>query len=565
MLRNPSTKYRPFTPIDLADRTWPNRVIGAPPTWCSVDLRDGNQALIEPMDAARKRRMFDMLIKIGFKEIEVGFPAASQTDYDFVREIIEQDLIPDDVTIQVLTQARPELIARSYESLKGARRAIMHLYNSTSIAQRRVVFKLDRAGIVDIAVRGAAAIREHSLRERGTEWVFQYSPESFTGTELDFAVEICDAVNAVWEPTPQRRTILNLPATVEMATPNVYADQIEWFSRHVARRESQIISVHPHNDRGTGVAAAELAVMAGAQRVEGTLFGNGERTGNVDIVTLALNLYTQGVDPGLDFANINEAARCAEACNQLPIHPRHPYVGDLVFTAFSGSHQDAIKKGLAARAEDEQWDVPYLPIDPSDLGRSYDSIIRVNSQSGKGGVAYLLERDYQLVMPRRLQIEFSQVVQAAADTSGKELTSQELWELFASEYLSPRAPFVYRSHQLAASTDGADSERLTLQVEHDGRLENLHGQGSGPIDAMVKAIGLPFDVLSYEEHSRGQGSAAQAVSYIEITTRSRRTLFGAGMHPNIITASLLAMLSAVNRAVAQGALPARAEKTRTGT
>jgi 2-isopropylmalate synthase len=565
MLRNPSTKYRAFTPIDIADRRWPNRVIAAPPQWCSVDLRDGNQALIEPMDAARKRRMFDMLVRIGFKEIEVGFPAASQTDFDFVREIIERELIPDDVTIQVLTQARPELIARTYESLKGARRAIMHVYNSTSVAQRRVVFRTDRAGIIDIAVRGASVVREHALRQPDTEWTFEYSPESFTGTELDFAVQICDAVNAVWEPTPARKSILNLPATVEMATPNVYADQIEWFLRHINRRDCITLSVHPHNDRGTAVAAAELAVMAGAERIEGTLFGNGERTGNVDIVTLALNLYSQGIDPKLDFSNINETARCAEACNQLPIHPRHPYVGDLVFTAFSGSHQDAIKKGLSARSEADIWDVPYLPIDPTDLGRSYDSIIRVNSQSGKGGVAYLLEREFQLVMPRRLQIEFSQVVQAAADITGKELTAQELWDLFNREYINPRMPYVYRSHQLAASTDGADSERLTLQIENAGRLETWLGQGSGPIDAMVKAISLPFDVLSYEEHSRGQGSAANAVSYIEITTRSRRTLFGVGMHSNIITASLLAIVSAVNRAVAQGALPGRVESVRTGT
>jgi 2-isopropylmalate synthase len=565
MLRNPSTKYQAFTPIDLADRTWPSRSITAPPVWCSVDLRDGNQALIEPMDAARKRRMFDLLVKIGFKEIEVGFPAASQTDFDFVRAIIEQGLVPDDVTIQVLTQARPELIARTYESLKGARRAIVHVYNSTSVAQRRVVFRLDRAGIIDIAVRGAAAVREHAERDAGTEWVFQYSPESFTGTELEFAVDICDAVNAVWEPTAGRKSILNLPATVEMATPNVFADQIEWFLRHVARRDSLILSVHPHNDRGTAVAAAELAVMAGAERVEGTLFGNGERTGNVDLVTLALNLYTQGIDPALDFSNINEAARCAETCNQLPIHPRHPYVGDLVFTAFSGSHQDAIKKGLAARADTDIWDVPYLPVDPSDLGRSYDSIIRVNSQSGKGGVAYLLERDFQLIMPRRLQIEFSQVVQARADITGKELSSQELWDLFTSEYLAPRTPFLYKSHQLAASTDGADTERLSLQVEREGRAESWLGQGSGPIDAMVNAVGLAFDVLAYEEHSRGEGSGAKAVAYIEITTRARRTLFGAGMHSNIITASLLAILSAVNRAIAQGALPAQAEKVRTGT
>jgi 2-isopropylmalate synthase len=509
--------------------------------------------------------MFDLLVKIGFKEIEVGFPAASQTDFDFLRELIEQDLIPDDVTIQVLTQARAELIARTYESLKGARRAIVHLYNSTSVAQRRVVFRQDRAGVIDIAVRGAVEIRRHADNNRDTEWVFQYSPESFTGTELDFAVEICDAVNAVWEPTPQHRTILNLPATVEMATPNIYADQIEWFLRHVARRDCQILSVHPHNDRGTAVAAAEFAVMAGAERVEATLFGNGERTGNVDVVTLALNLYSQGIDPKLDFSNINEVARCAEACSQLPIHPRHPYVGDLVFTAFSGSHQDAIKKGLNARAPEDHWDVPYLPIDPADLGRSYDSIIRVNSQSGKGGVAYLLERDYHLVMPRRLQIEFSQVVQAAADTSGKELTSKELWELFASEYLAPKLPLVYRSHQLAASTDGADSERLTLQIERDGRLETRQAHGSGPIDAIVNAIGLDFDVLSYEEHSRGKGSAAQAIAYVEITTRSRRTLFGAGMHSNIITASLLAVVSAVNRAIQRGALETTAGNTRTGT
>ena len=565
MLRIPSNKYQSFKPIALADRTWPNRVIESPPVWCSVDLRDGNQALIEPMDGARKRRMFDMLLKIGFKEIEVGFPAASQMDFDFVREIIEQRLIPDDVTIQVLTQARPELIARTYESLKGARRAIVHVYNSTSVAQRRVVFRTNRAGIIDIAVQGATHVREHAERNRGTEWIFEYSPESFTGTELDFAVDICDAVTAVWEPTPARKSILNLPATVEMATPNIYADQIEWFRKHVARRDSVVISVHPHNDRGTGVAAAELAVMAGAERVEGTLFGNGERTGNVDIVTLALNLYTQGIDPQLDFSNINEAARCAEACNQLPIHPRHPYVGDLVFTAFSGSHQDAIKKGLDARAEGDIWDVPYLPVDPADLGRSYDSIIRVNSQSGKGGVAYLLQRDYQLVMPRRLQIEFSQVVQAAADITGKELTSKELWDLFTREYLTPRQPFVYRSHQLSASTDGADTERLALQIEHAGRIENWHGQGSGPIDAMVQAVGLPFDVLSYEEHSRGEGSGAKAVSYIEITTHSRRTLFGAGMHGNIVTASLLAILSAVNRAVALEALPLRDSPALTGT
>jgi 2-isopropylmalate synthase len=554
MLKTPSDKYIPFTPIGLNDRTWPNRVITRAPTWCSVDLRDGNQALIEPMNPARKHRMFEQLVKLGFKEIEVGFPAASQTDFDFVRELIERNLIPDDVIIQVLTQARPEIIARTYQSLEGVRRAIVHVYNSTSTTQRRVVFKLDRAGIKDIAVRGAECVRREAERRPGVEWVFEYSPESFTATELDYAVEVCDAVTAVWEPTPRRKAILNLPATVEMATPNIYADQIEWFGRQVAHRDSVVISVHPHNDRGTGVAAAELAVMAGADRVEGTLFGNGERTGNVDIVTLALNLYTQGVDPGLDFSNINEVARCAEACNQLPIHPRHPYVGDLVFTAFSGSHQDAIKKGFAALEPGAHWDVPYLPIDPQDLGRTYDSIVRINSQSGKGGVAYLLERDHQFVLPRRLQIEFSQVVQAAVDASGKELTSDELEALFAAEYLKTTAPFVYRSHQLTATADGAERERITVQVDRNGAATTLTGSGSGPIDALVDALGLPLDVLSYSEHSRAAGSGAQAVAYVEITTHSRVTLFGVGIHKNIVTASLLAVLSAVNRATARGAM-----------
>jgi 2-isopropylmalate synthase len=554
MLKTPSQKYTPFAPIGLTDRTWPNRLLNQAPSWCSVDLRDGNQALIEPMNSARKHRMFEQLVKIGFKEIEVGFPAASQTDFDFVRELIDGDLIPADVTIQVLTQARPEIITRTYEAVVGAKRVIVHVYNSTSTTQRRVVFKQDRAGIRDIAVRGAECLRREAERRRDTQWIFEYSPESFTGTELDYAVEVCDAVTQVWEPTPKRKAILNLPATVEMATPNIYADQIEWFCRQVARRDSVILSVHPHNDRGTGVAAAELAMMAGADRVEGTLFGNGERTGNVDIVTLALNLYTQGVNPGLDFSNINEVARCAEDCNQLPVHPRHPYVGDLVFTAFSGSHQDAIKKGFAALQTGALWDVPYLPIDPHDLGRTYDSIIRVNSQSGKGGVAYLLERDHQYVLPRRLQIEFSQVVQAQADASGKELSSDELAELFGAEYLRTTAPFVYRSHQLAATSDGADRERITLHVDRNGTATTLTGTGSGPIDALVAALGLPMDVLSYAEHSRSAGSGAQAVAYVEITTHSRVTLFGVGIHNNIITASLLAVISAVNRASARGAM-----------
>jgi 2-isopropylmalate synthase len=564
MLRTPSGKYRPFAPIDIADRMWPGRTLTAAPTWCSVDLRDGNQALIEPMDAHRKLRMFQQLVQIGFKEIEIGFPAASQTDFNFVRQLVEQGLIPEDVTVQVLTQARPELIARTFESLRGARRAIMHVYNSTSTTQRRVVFGLDRPGIIDIAVKAAALIRELAARQPETDWVFQYSPESFTGTELDFAVEICDAVTNEWQPTPARKTILNLPATVEMATPNIYADQIEWFSRHVARRDSVIISLHPHNDRGTGVAAAELAMMAGAERVEGTLFGNGERTGNVDIVTLALNLYTQGIDPKLDFSDINTVARCAEFCNQLPIHPRHPYVGDLVFTAFSGSHQDAIKKGLAALDPDGAWDVPYLPIDPSDVGRTYESVIRVNSQSGKGGVAYLLERDYQLVLPRRLQIEFSRVVQVAADHSGKELTSQELWGLFESEYLSNNGPLFYKSHQLAASGD-ADRERITLQIQDVIAPLILHGAGTGPIDAAVRALDLPIDVVGYHEHAVGAGSDAVAVAYLEISTGPGSVLFGVGRHSNIITASLLALLSGVNRALRSGALlrPAVASVTAT--
>jgi 2-isopropylmalate synthase len=554
MFKEPAEKYLPYPPVGLRDRTWPDKVIAKAPVWCSVDLRDGNQALIEPMDGARKRRMFDLLVKTGFKEIEIGFPAASQTEFDFVRELIERNLIPDDVTVQVLTQARPELIERTFESLRGVRRAIVHIYNSTSTVQRRVVFGLERAGVVDIAVQAARCVLDHAARRPETQWLFQYSPESFTGTELDFAVEICDAVNEVWRPTPDRKVILNLPATVEMATPNIYADQIEWFGRHVANRDSIVLSVHPHNDRGTAVAAAELAVMAGAERVEGTLFGNGERTGNVDVVTLALNLYTQGVHPGLDFSNINEAARCAEHCNQLPIHPRHPYVGDLVFTAFSGSHQDAIRKGLAARRDSEAWDVPYLPIDPRDLGRTYESVIRVNSQSGKGGIAYLLERDYELTMPRRLQIEFSQVVQAVTDATGKELTSKQIWSLFEGEYLGPDGRYVYGGHQLSTTREHPEVERLTLKVKCHGQGAVLHGEGNGPIDAIVDALGLRFDVLSYEEHSTASGSDARAVAFVEITTPARATLFGVGMHENIVTASLLAVLSAVNRALQKGLL-----------
>ncbi len=433
----PIHKYRPFAPIHLPDRRWPARIIDRAPLWCSVDLRDGNQALVEPMGPDRKRRMFDLLVKLGFKEIEVGFPAASETDFAFVRELIEQDLVPEDVTIQVLTQARSELIERSFEAIRGARRAIMHLYNSTSTLQRRVVFGLDKGGIVDIAVNGARLIRELAAAMPETEVLYQYSPESFTGTELDFAVEICEAVMDVWQPTPARKTILNLPATVEMATPNIYADQIEWFGRNIRDRDSIVLSLHPHNDRGTAVAATELGVMAGADRVEGTLFGNGERTGNVDIMTLALNLFSQGIDPGLVINDIDEIVRTVEHCNQLPVHPRHPYAGELVYTAFSGSHQDAIKKGFDALAKrnDSLWEVPYLPIDPKDLGRTYEAVIRVNSQSGKGGVAYVLKADHGLDLPRGLQIEFSKIVQEVADRTGKELTSADIWSLFEETYL----------------------------------------------------------------------------------------------------------------------------------
>ncbi len=554
MLTDPSGKYRPVPPILLPDRRWPARTLTAAPMWCSVDLRDGNQALIEPMDGARKLRLFRELVRIGFKEIEIGFPSASETEYGFARQLIDQEEIPADVTVQVLTQSRAELIERTFESLRGVRRAIVHLYNSTSVVQRRVVFGLDRAGILEIAVRGAILLRDLARQQPQTDWVFQYSPESFTGTELDFAAEICNAVTAVWEPRPQRKAIINLPATVEMTTPNVYADQIEWMHRNLERRDSLILSVHPHNDRGTAVAAAELAMMAGAERVEGTLFGNGERTGNVDIVTLAMNLYTQGIGPHLDFSHINGIAHCAERCTQLPVHPRHPYAGDLVFTAFSGSHQDAIKKGLAARDPAGAWEVPYLPIDPRDVGRSYESIIRINSQSGKGGVAYLLQREYQMTLPRRLQIEFSRIVQEAADESGKELTPAKLWQLFEAAYLTQDGPWVYRSHQLSTLDDGCGRERIALRLVRDDVETVVIGIGTGPIDAAVKGLGLRIDVVGYDEHACGTGSGAQAAAYVEISTPRGAELYGVGRHANIVTASLLALVSAVNRAARAGVL-----------
>jgi 2-isopropylmalate synthase len=558
---NPSQKYQAFVPVALPDRTWPSQVISRPPVWCSVDLRDGNQALIEPMDAERKLRMFNLLVKAGFKEIEIGFPAASQTDFDFVRKLIEEKLIPDDVTVQVLTQAREPLIRRTFESLRGARRAIMHLYNSTSTVQRRVVFALDRPGIVAIAVDAAHIVKECARAQPDTEWIYQYSPESFTGTELDFAVEICDSVNAVWQPTPKNRVILNLPATVEMSTPNVYADQIEWFGRHISNRDSVIISVHPHNDRGCAVAAAELAVMAGAERIEGCLFGNGERTGNVCLVTLALNLYSQGIHPGLDFSDINAVIRTVEYCNQLPVHPRHPYGGELVFTAFSGSHQDAIKKGLAARMPNDLWEVPYLPIDPADLGRAYETVIRVNSQSGKGGIAYLLERDHGLTLPRLLQIEFSQIIQGITDATGKELSSDAIKAAFDKEYLESRRPFEFIEHRITHESGHGEIEQVTARLKFNGREVAVTGKGNGPVDAFVRALsegcGLDFHVMNYHEHAVGGGEDATAVAYVQIRVGREQTLYGAGMHGNIVTATLRAVLSAVNRAIAKGLLQAR--------
>ena len=556
MLKDPSTKYRPYTIDQLADRRWPNARITRAPLWCSVDLRDGNQALIEPMDAAKKRRFFDLLIGIGLKEIEVGFPSASQTDFDFVRELVEMKRVPDDVTIQALTPARPELIRRTFESLKGARKAVLHYYNATAPVFRRVVFRQDEAATLQLAVDAAKLIRELADAAPETDWRFEYSPEAFSSTEQPFVLRVCEAVLDALGATPEKPVILNLPATVECATPNIYADQIEWFCRNLRDRRRAVISLHPHNDRGTAVAAAELGVMAGADRVEGTLFGNGERTGNVDLVTLALNLYTQGVAADLDFSNINEVARTVEYCNQLPIHPRHPYVGDLVFTAFSGSHQDAIKKGFAAREESDIWEIPYLPVDPRDLGRSYESIIRVNSQSGKGGVAYLLEQEYGLTLPRRLQIEFSPVVQALTDSSGKEVSAQQIWDLFHEQYLSHEGrEYAYRGHHLVTATDGTDGELLTLNLVRSGKPMQLTGRGNGPIDALVHALALPFDLLSYEEKSIGKGSEARAAAFVEITTPSRVTIFGVGVHQNIITASILAVLSAVRRADMRGLLP----------
>jgi len=549
MSRMPIHRYRPVPAVDLPDRIWPSRSLDTAPTWCSVDLRDGNQALVEPMGPERKRRMFDLLIRLGFKEIEVGFPAASQTDFDFIRMLIDEKVIPGDVTIQVLTQSRPELIARTFEAIAGARRAIVHLYNSTSELQRRVVFGLGRAGIVDIAVSGARLVKALADKVSDTEIVYQYTPESFTGTELDFAVEICDAVLDVWRPTPERKTILNLPSTVEMSSPNVYADQIEWFARTMPGRDRYVLSIHPHNDRGTAVAAAELAVLAGADRVEGTLFGNGERTGNVDVLTMALNLFSQGVDPGIAVNDIDDIVRTVEYCNQLPVHPRHPYAGELVYTAFSGSHQDAIKKGFEAlrKRNDDLWEVPYLPIDPKDLGRSYEAVIRVNSQSGKGGVAYLLKEDHGLDLPRGLQIEFSRIIQQWTDGSGKEATSADIWARFQDTYLAENR--VALVDYLTVPDGRGRSLTATIREREGERV--IEGTGNGPVDAFVDALkraGIAdLQILNYSEHALGAGADAQAAAYIEARMPDGRTLFGVGLDRNIVAASLRAVASAAAR------------------
>ena len=555
-------RYQAFTPIDLKDRTWPNNKITKAPRWCAVDLRDGNQALIDPMTPARKRKMFELLVKMGYKEIEVGFPAASQNDFDFVRQLIKDDVIPDDVVIQVLTQAREHLIERTYESLEGVDNAIVHVYNSTSTLQRRVVFDLDKDGIKDIAVNGAQLVAKYAEQMGKSEIFFEYSPESFTGTELEYAAEVCNAVNDVWQPTKDRPSVINLPATVEMASPNVYADSIEWMNRNLERREGVILSLHPHNDRGTGVAAAELGYLAGADRIEGCLFGNGERTGNVCLVTLGLNLFSQGIDPQIDFSDIDEIKRTVEYCNQLPVGERHPYGGDLVFTAFSGSHQDAINKGLkvlqsdadqAGKPVDEYtWNVPYLPIDPKDIGRTYEAVIRVNSQSGKGGVAYIMKTEHQLDLPRKLQIEFSQVIQKLADTEGGEVSPTVMWEIFKDEYLpNPEKPWGRFSLVSVAQDSAVDGDTtLTATIKDNGKEFIIKGVGNGPIAAFCTAFathGVNLKVLDYHEHALSAGGDAQAAAYLECSIDSR-TLWGVGIDPSIVTSSLKAIISAANRA-----------------
>jgi len=547
MLKDPSKKYRPFAPLALADRTWPDKSITHPPIWLSTDLRDGNQALIEPMDSARKMRFFAGLVQAGLKEIEVGFPAASQTEFDFIRELITGEHIPDDVCIQVLTQARNDLIERTFESVKGAKQAIIHYYNACAPSFRRIVFAQDKAGVKAIAVNAAKHIKQLAEQRPETHWRFEYSPEVFSSTETDFAVEVCNAVIEVFNPTPNNRLILNLPATIECATPNHYADQIEWFCRHINRRDSVIISVHTHNDRGTGVAASELSQMAGADRVEGCLFGNGERTGNVCLVTLALNLYTQGIDPGLDFSDIDSVRKLVEDCNQLPVHPRHPYVGDLVHTAFSGSHQDAIRKGFAQQKPDTIWEVPYLPIDPADIGRSYEAVIRVNSQSGKGGITFLLEQEYGISLPRRAQIEFSQVVQRETDRLGLELSGKQIYALLEAEYLQAQQPYQLESHSLHEENGVC---RVTLRVHERGsaKLQSWAGEGHGPLEALVAALPMTVEVMDYNEHAIGSGTNAKAAAYVELRVVGGRSLYGIGIDENLTTASFRAVFSALNRA-----------------
>lgn len=544
MLTQPQTKYRSFPPIDLPDRTWPIRTITQPPIWLSTDLRDGNQALSKPMNPAQKLQMFNLLVHIGFQEIEVGFPSASQAEFEFVRHLIEGHLIPNDVVIQVLVPAREDLIYRTFEALKGVPRAIVHVYNATAPAFRRIVFGRNRDQTIELATTAAQLIYDLAAEQPETQWRFQYSPEAFTSTELDFSRDICNAVLDIWQPTPTQKAIINLPASVEVATPNVFADQVEWMHRHLIPRESVILCVHTHNDRGCGIAAAELAQMAGAERVEGCLFGNGERTGNVDIVTLAMNLYTQGIHPRLDFSQIDAIAQVAQDCTQLPIHPRHPYAGDLVFTAFSGSHQDAIKKGFAVQKPDERWQVPYLPMDPADVGRTYESVVRVNSQSGKGGIAYLLERDYGLVLPRPLQIEFGQVVQQTMDTVGQELSSAALWQLFSCEYLQG-SPFKYLSHQMQETSVGWE---ISAELEQNQQPLTIQGEGNGPIDAFLNALNRDLQICHYEERALGHGNDAVAIATIQLSNaQTLETNFGVGLHTNIVTASLLAVLSALNR------------------
>ncbi len=558
-------RYSPFSPIVLPDRTWPDAVITKAPRWCAVDLRDGNQALIDPMSPARKLRMFSLLVEMGYKEIEVGFPSASQTDFDFVRQLIESDLIPDDVAIQVLTQAREHLIERTYEAIAGAPQAIVHLYNSTSTLQRRVVFGLDRDGIKDIATQGARLCQKYAENLKGTEVYYEYSPESYTGTELEFAVEVCDAVFDVWQPTPDRKAIVNLPATVEMATPNVYADSIEWMSRNLARRDSLMVSLHPHNDRGTAVAAAELGYMAGADRIEGCLFGNGERTGNVCLVTLGMNLFSQGIDPQIDFSDIDDVRRTVEYCNQMPVPERHPYGGDLVYTAFSGSHQDAINKGLNAMEADAAaagvsvdeiaWAVPYLPIDPKDVGRTYEAVIRVNSQSGKGGVAYIMRTEHSLELPRRLQVEFSQVIQSHTEAAGGEVTSEAMWEVFTDEYLpNANATWGRLAVRSVSQQSEADGDTQVTVMLRDGDIDadvTLDGRGNGPVAAFCAALGshgIDVRVLDYHEHALSAGGDARAAAYLECAVGDR-VLWGVGIDPSIVTASFKGIVSAVNRSL----------------